>query len=97
MLKRRLQRLIRLYTCQNATLFEISCTGSFGFYSQLVLAVAMVPTVTLAVATVRIQRHHVIERRENAPLARQDGKEKNVIPVSEISGGLVYKINILST
>ena len=28
MLKRRLQRLVRVYTCQNAILFEISCTGS---------------------------------------------------------------------
>ena len=27
-LKRRLQRLVRVYTCQNATLLEISCTGS---------------------------------------------------------------------
>ena len=55
----------------------------------------MVPTVTLAVATVRIQRHHVIERRENVPPARQDGKEKNVILVSNKSGGLIiYKINI---
>ena len=29
MLKRRLQRLVRVYTCQNATLLEISCTGSY--------------------------------------------------------------------
>ena len=28
-LKRRLQRLVRVYTCQNATLLELSCTGSF--------------------------------------------------------------------
>ena len=27
-LKRRLQRLVRVYTCQNAKLLEISCTGS---------------------------------------------------------------------
>ena len=27
-LKRRLQRLVRVYTCQKATLLEISCTGS---------------------------------------------------------------------
>ena len=27
-LKRRLQGLVRVYTCQNATLLEISCTGS---------------------------------------------------------------------
>ena len=27
-LKMRLQRLVRVYTCQNATLLEISCTGS---------------------------------------------------------------------
>ena len=27
-LKRRLQRLVWVYTCQNATLLEISCTGS---------------------------------------------------------------------
>ena len=25
----RLQRLVRVYTCKNATLFEISCTGSY--------------------------------------------------------------------
>ena len=31
-LKRRLQRLIRVYTCQNATLLEISFTGSNVFY-----------------------------------------------------------------
>ena len=29
MLKRRLQRLVRVYTCQNATLLESSCTGSY--------------------------------------------------------------------
>ena len=28
-LKRRLQRLVWVYTCQNATLFEITCHGSF--------------------------------------------------------------------
>ena len=28
-LKRRLQKLVWVYTCQNATLLEISCTGSF--------------------------------------------------------------------
>ena len=28
-LKRRLQRLVRTYTCQKATLLEISCTGSY--------------------------------------------------------------------
>ena len=27
-LKRRLQRLVRVYTCQNATLLEITCRGS---------------------------------------------------------------------
>ena len=27
MLKRRLQRLVQVYTCQNVKLFEISCTG----------------------------------------------------------------------
>ena len=26
--KRRLQRLVRIYTCQNATLLEITCYGS---------------------------------------------------------------------
>ena len=31
-LKRRLQRLDRVYTCQNATLLEISCTGSNFYY-----------------------------------------------------------------
>ena len=25
----RLQRLVRVYSCQNATLLEISCTGSY--------------------------------------------------------------------
>ena len=30
-LKRRLQRLVRVYTCQNATLLEISYTGSYSF------------------------------------------------------------------
>ena len=52
----------------------------------------MVPTVTLAVAIVRIQRRHVIERRENVPPVRQDGKEKNVILVSKRSGGLILYI-----
>ena len=28
-LKRRLHRLVRVYTCQNAALLEISCHGSF--------------------------------------------------------------------
>ena len=28
MLNRRLHRLVRVYTCQNATLFEITCCGS---------------------------------------------------------------------
>ena len=28
-IKRRLQRLVRLYTCQNATLLEITCHGSY--------------------------------------------------------------------
>ena len=28
MLKRRLQRLVRVYTCQNVKLLEISCPGS---------------------------------------------------------------------
>ena len=28
-LKRRLQRLVQVYTCQNATLLEITCHGSF--------------------------------------------------------------------
>ena len=32
--KRRLQRLVRVYTCQNATLLEISCSGSFYFILQ---------------------------------------------------------------
>ena len=27
--KRRLHRLVRVYTCQNGTLLEISCTGSY--------------------------------------------------------------------
>ena len=31
MLKRRLHRLVRVYTCQNATLLEISCYGSLIF------------------------------------------------------------------
>ena len=31
-LKRRLQRLIRVYTCQNVKLLEISCHGSFGIH-----------------------------------------------------------------
>ena len=30
--KRRLQRLVRVYTCQNAILLEISCTGSLMYY-----------------------------------------------------------------
>ena len=30
-LKRRLQRLARVYTCQNVKLLEISCRGSFSF------------------------------------------------------------------
>ena len=30
-LKRRLQRLVRVYTCQNDKLLEISCRGSFHF------------------------------------------------------------------
>ena len=29
MLKRRLHRLVRVYTCQNTTLLEITCLGSF--------------------------------------------------------------------
>ena len=32
--QRRLQRLIRVYTCQNATLYEISCTGSIINFNQ---------------------------------------------------------------
>ena len=31
-LKRRVQRLVRVYTCQNATLLEISWTGSFHWF-----------------------------------------------------------------
>ena len=31
MLKRGLHRLVRVYTCQNATLLEITCHGSFVF------------------------------------------------------------------
>ena len=34
-LKRRLQRLIWVYTCQNVTLSEITCHGSFYIYSYL--------------------------------------------------------------
>ena len=30
-LKRRLQRLVRVYTCQNVKLLEISCCGSYSF------------------------------------------------------------------
>ena len=29
MLRRRLKRLARVYTCQNATLLEITCHGSY--------------------------------------------------------------------
>ena len=36
----RLQRLIRVYTCQNATLLEISCSGSYHFmFSEEMLVV----------------------------------------------------------
>ena len=35
MLKRRLQRLVRVHTCQNATLLVITCTGSFHTKSQV--------------------------------------------------------------
>ena len=31
MLKRGLHRLVQVYTCQNATLLEITCHGSFVF------------------------------------------------------------------
>ena len=34
-LKRRLQRLVQVYTCQNATLLEISCTGSYVNYMDV--------------------------------------------------------------
>ena len=34
-LKRRLQRLVRVCTCQNATLLEILCTGSYHFTCSL--------------------------------------------------------------
>ena len=36
--KGRLQRLFRVYTCQNATLLEISCTGSI-LYKGLVIMI----------------------------------------------------------
>ena len=34
-LNRRLQRLVRVYTCQNVKLFEISCSGSLIVLSDL--------------------------------------------------------------
>ena len=34
-LRRRLQRLVRVYRCQNVTLLEISCTGSLIFISVI--------------------------------------------------------------
>ena len=36
-LKRRLHRLIRVYTCENATLLEITCHGSFVFIQNIFL------------------------------------------------------------
>ena len=33
----RLQRLVRVYSCQNAALLEITCYGSNGFNIQLIL------------------------------------------------------------
>ena len=35
-LKRRLHRLVWVYTCQNATLLEITCHGSYGFQQDKV-------------------------------------------------------------
>ena len=35
MLKRRLHRLVRVYTCQNVKLLEISCRGSYMNESKL--------------------------------------------------------------
>ena len=35
-LKRMLQRPVRVYTCQNATLLEISCAGSFSKHALMI-------------------------------------------------------------
>ena len=37
MLNRRLRRLVLVYTCQNATLLEITCRGSFLIQEMLEL------------------------------------------------------------
>ena len=42
-LKRRLQRLVWVYTCQNVTLLEITCTGSIFIYIAGNPAVCQVP------------------------------------------------------
>ena len=51
-LKRRLQRLVRVYTYQNATLMEISCTGSilthqfqsFNDLNQRIMLIGLIPS-----------------------------------------------------
>ena len=47
-LKRRLHRLIRVYTCQNATLLEISCHGSNWFSFILLQVVKLIPDILRA-------------------------------------------------
>ena len=38
MLNRRLHRLVRVYTCQNVKLLEITCGSSFDFVKSILLA-----------------------------------------------------------
>ena len=65
-LKRRLQRLVRVYICQNVKLLEISCRGSYTFSTNLLFNIInMIPfqlckTKQASIPTSCVSRTHNI-------------------------------------
>ena len=58
-LKERLQRLVRVYTCQNATLLEISCIGSYHTCEDILIVKSKKKWFKLAVLLENVEKHHL--------------------------------------
>ena len=86
-LKRGLQMLVRVYTCQNATLLEISCTGSYTFYYTYNNG-AYTRKSTVAPFFARLQRLTIhprsYDRRKQAKQRRKPFRAKETQPLRSL-------------
>ena len=49
-----LHRLVRVYTCQNATLLEITCCGSIMFFKRFFILLLLIFVVYVSLLVVRV-------------------------------------------